>query len=75
MMGNLYRSSKLRKNSYLDPNLQPYVDVFSSLTLENIAVRGEMGSEEIWHTIAGLAKREWGRPSIQINDRFVGWGD
>jgi hypothetical protein len=27
--------------TYLDPNLQPYVDIFLPITLENIAARGE----------------------------------
>jgi hypothetical protein len=31
---------------YLDPNLQPYVDVFSPITLENIAARGEMAAKK-----------------------------
>jgi hypothetical protein len=30
------------------------------------------GSEEIWRSISELAKRDWARPSIQINDRFGG---
>jgi hypothetical protein len=55
---------------YLDPNLQPYVDFFLPITLENIATRGEMVLKKSGALLPGLQNASRGDQVSKLTNRF-----